>query len=157
MLTVNIMLLSASNADSKGRMTCSTYWRASIGLGTCCWLTCQMRCRSIRPGDLSCTPESSLLPLMSLVNGIPSFPSTTCSKLLLLEICALLRCYAPYNDNSFLTFRDNLSVLCARTRNSRRNLLLLIHLSLFFLFPPSTKIEGNISTDKTCNGRKERA
>ena len=72
---------------------------------------------------------------MSLVNGIPSFPSSTCSMLLLLAICALLGCYEPYSGSSFSTFRDNLSVPCARTRNPRRNLLLLLHLSLFFLFP----------------------
>jgi hypothetical protein len=100
-----------------------------------------MRCRSIQPGDLSCTPESCLLPLMSLVNGIPSFPSSTCSMLLLLDICALLGYYAPYSGNSFSAFRDNLSVPCARKRNHRRNRLLLLHLSLFFLLPlrPSLK------------------
>jgi hypothetical protein len=59
----------------------------------------------------------------------------------LFEICALLGYYAPYSGNSFLTFRNNLSVPSSRTINPRRNLLLLLHLSLFFLFPlrPSFK------------------
>jgi len=107
-----------------------------------------MRCRSIRPGDLSCTPESCLLPLMSLVNGIPSFSSSTCSMLLLLEICALLRHYAPYSGNSFSTFPDNLSVPCARTRNPRINLLLLLHLSLFFLFPLRPRLKEKVQRIK---------
>jgi hypothetical protein len=85
---------------------------------------------------------------MSLVNGIPSFSSSTCSMLLLLEICALLRYYAPYSGFSFWTFRDNLSVPCARTRNSRRNLLLLLHLSLFFLFPLRPRLKEKVQRIK---------
>jgi hypothetical protein len=35
-----------------------------------------------------------------------------------LEICALLRCYAPLGGNPLPTFRDNVSVLSSRVKKS---------------------------------------
>ena len=107
-----------------------------------------MRCRSIRPGDLSCTQERCPLPLMSLVNAIPSLLSSTCSMLVLLEICPLLGYYAPYSGNSFSTFRNNPSAPCERTRNPTRNLLLLLQLSLFFLFPLRQSLKEKVQRIK---------
>ena len=37
------------------------------------------------------------------------------------EICALLRCYAPYNGNSSPTFRDNISVPSSGVKKSKKN------------------------------------
>jgi hypothetical protein len=90
-----------------------------------CYLCCSMYCLC---ANVYCHRVTTQLQLINISYIICVHDVQTDNHILFVisglrrhvdEICTLLGCYAAYNCSSLPTFRDKISVLFSRSRNSR--------------------------------------